>query len=175
MGLYSRYVLGRGAAHVVAIEPEPTNLACLKMNLAEEIAAGKVTVVGKGVWDSATELEMSVPHYNHGANSFVLHWEDSHSRKLPVVPLDDLVSELQLEKVDFIKMDIEGAERRAIKGATETITRFRPRLAIAAYHLDDDPAAVSELIHGMSSGYRVHAKTIEMLWAWPRQKVLFFN
>ncbi len=54
--------------------------------------------------------------------------------QLRTTTVDDIVNRLQLSKVDFIKMDIEGSEIEAIEGARETITRFHPVFAIASYH-----------------------------------------
>jgi len=65
------------------------------------------------------------------------------------------VSELKLERVDFIKMDIEGAERRALAGAYSTLKKYRPRLAIAAYHLPDDPEIIPRVVNSTWSGYRM--------------------
>ena len=48
-----------------------------------------------------------------------------------------MVADLGLDDLDLIKMDIEGAETRAILGARETLNRFRPRLAIATEHTED--------------------------------------
>lgn len=51
--------------------------------------------------------------------------------------LDDLIG-YGIDRVDFIKMDIEGGELAAIEGAADTIRRFRPRLGISIYHSIDD-------------------------------------
>ncbi len=63
--------------------------------------------------------------------------------------LDDLVAEAELDRVDFLKMDIEGAEPAALRGARTTLERWRPKLARAAYHAIDHlwqlPWFVSEL------------------------------
>jgi hypothetical protein len=69
------------------------------------------------------------------------------SVQVPLTTIDQLVNDLSLERVDFIKMDIEGSEQRAILGAKNTIARFKPRLAIAANHLDPEriPALVREI------------------------------
>ena len=45
-----------------------------------------------------------------------------------VFPLDEIVEQLELRRVDFIKVDIEGSERRALRGASRTIARFKPRM-----------------------------------------------
>lgn len=74
---------------------------------------------------------------------------DVHSKINPAFPIgecsnvdaisiDDFVKERKIEKVDFIKMDLEGCEMLALKGATETITKHRPQLAICIYHSYND-------------------------------------
>lgn len=69
--------------------------------------------------------------------------------KIRAVRIDDVVSELGLQRVDFIKADIEGAERYPLRGARETISRFSPRMALCVYHLHDDPEVVSDSVRSM--------------------------
>ena len=52
------------------------------------------------------------------------------SGKLRKVASGNLIGELKLEHVDFIKMDIEGAEPKALLGAQHTLTQFKPRLEV---------------------------------------------
>ena len=60
--------------------------------------------------------------------------------------IDQIAAELQLPAVDFIKMDIEGAEVEALKGARQTIRRYRPFLAIATEHTEDKVRNVRNVI-----------------------------
>ena len=174
VGLFTRYALGRGAGYVVAIEPDPTNLYCLRENLADEIASGKVTVIEAGVWDSRTNLTLYRPEDNPGANSFV--WEFQERLKgVPVMPLDDIVEEVKLARVDFIKMDIEGSERRALLGAKRTLERFKPRLAICTYHRPDDAKVIPQIIGELREDYRMHAKDLAHNWGSVNPKVVFFD
>ena len=69
--------------------------------------------------------------------------------------IDELVSDLKLERVDYIKMDIEGAERAALVGATGTIRRFHPRLTISMEHRYDDPKTIPKMVLSLWSGYRM--------------------
>lgn len=53
---------------------------------------------------------------------------------------------LKNEKVTFIKMDIEGLEMKAIKGASKIIKEQKPRLAICIYHKPDDFVSIPALL-----------------------------
>ena len=50
-------------------------------------------------------------------------------------------------------MDIEGAEQRALLGARQTIQRFRPRMALASYHLADDVEMIPQLVEQARDDY----------------------
>jgi FkbM family methyltransferase len=60
--------------------------------------------------------------------------------------LDSIVRELNLERVDFIKMDIEGGELDAVYGAKETIANFKPKIAISVYHRPTDSVEIRKTI-----------------------------
>jgi FkbM family methyltransferase len=154
VGVFSREALSLGARLVVAIEPAPINIECLRRNLAGEIAAGRVVVCEKGVWDREDMLRLREDESTSAMDGFV---KSENTREGPLVPLttlDRLVGELKLERVDFIKMDIEGAERRALAGGFRTLGRFHPRLEISVNHLPDDPEVVSGIVRQAWPGYR---------------------
>jgi len=67
--------------------------------------------------------------------------------------IDDVVHVMKLPKVDVIKMDIEGAEYAALRGAVRTIRRFGPRLSISAYHRPDDLFVLPMLIQAIRPDY----------------------
>jgi hypothetical protein len=66
-----------------------------------------------------------------------------------------MVAELHLDRVDFIKMDIEGAERHAIAGARTTIRRFHPCMALCLYHLPDDPLVIPAAVRSIDPNYQM--------------------
>lgn len=160
VGAFVATALRRGAAKVVAIEPVPRNVDALSKNFADQIASGKVIVVAKGLWDSDGVLPMWT-YKNSALDSFVLEsrWETKEQPvrvDLPLSRLDDIVRELGLRRVDFVKMDIEGAERRALEGARETIRRFKPRMAIAAENAPDDFEVLPKVVASVEGRYRTH-------------------
>ncbi len=176
VGVLTRYALDQGAARVVSIEPDPANILCLRRNFAKEIAAGTVLLVEKGVWNEVAEIQFE--HDVHDSSRHTFHHQpdaEVQSISIPVEPLDQIVEELGIEKVDFIKMDIEGAEREALEGAQETIKRFRPEMAICTYHRDDDPLAVRSEVARTGVPYAIHARTLAVAHKQVQPKVLFFR
>jgi hypothetical protein len=63
-------------------------------------------------------------------------------------------AEMWSDKINLIKIDTEGSEREILKGAKETIRRFKPRMAIAAYHLPDDKKMIPKLVLSIRDDYK---------------------
>ena len=154
IGESTRSALRMGARLVVAIELAPLTVECLRRNLSAEIAAGKVVVYPKGVWDKDEWLELSVDPNNAAENSVVRN-VGAKTVRVPLTTIDELVAELKLPRVDFIKMDIEGAERNALAGARNTILRFKPRMAVGTYHLADDYSRIPAVISSIRQDYQI--------------------
>ena len=155
IGTYSKTALAAGASKVLAIEPVPQNLECLRRNLSAEIAAGKVVLVEKGVWNKDDQLSINLDPKNQAGASFVgTHGGKVNTLLLPLTTIDAIVEETGLSRVDFIKMDIEGAERQALAGGRKTISRFHPRMAMSVYHLEDDTTVIPSLALSYWSGYQ---------------------
>lgn len=176
VGVYTRLALDAGAKIVVAIEPGPENVESLRRNFAQEIAAGRVILVPKGVWDKDDVLTLKVDPKNTAANTFVMDLKDAQAGvQVPLTTIDKLVAELDLERVDYIKMDIEGAEQRALRGAAATIARFHPRLALSAYHVPDDPVKIPELVRQAWDGYKMECGPCAEANGHIRPDVLYFR
>ena len=79
----------------------------------------------------------------------------SATQRVSVRTIDEVVTTLGLPRVDFIKMDIEGYEIPALKGACETLRRFAPKLAISAYHNPRDVVEIPKLIAQSNPDYSV--------------------
>ena len=75
--------------------------------------------------------------------------------QLKTTTIDELVRRLNLSKVDFIKMDIEGSEIEAIEGAKETINSFHSSFAVASYHAShfEDGKQTWEAVEAMLKEY----------------------
>lgn len=70
--------------------------------------------------------------------------------------IDHFVDERKVRRIDFIKMDIEGAELNALMGAIETIREHRPKLAICLYHRIEDFGEIPRFINELDLGYKFY-------------------
>ena len=113
-------------------------------------------VYPKGVWDPEETLSFEKEAQFSAGDRVVLQPQEPNEVELiPVTTIDRLVAELRLERVDFIKMHVEGAEHQAIAGAQVAISKFRPRLAISAHHQPDDAKRIPELVRLAWPHYRM--------------------
>ena len=155
IGLFTRLALDRGARTVIAFEPEPGNAACLKASFQRELQSGQVILVEAALWELTTRLQFSLPLTgDHFMGSVVI---DASADKIwvPAITLDEALAQLQVERVDFIKMDLGGAQREALAGATHTLAVDRPRMAIATQHFWSDRQVISKTVRRIQPGYQV--------------------
>ncbi len=83
------------------------------------------------------------------------------------IPLQfDSVDNIVRENVTFLKMDIEGAELKALEGARETITRDKPKLYVCAYHRNEDMFALPLKIKELCGDYKIYFRHHHYIPAW---------
>ena len=133
---------------VFAFEFLPENLALLRENVALNPAlAPRIEVIERAIWNVSGE---QVPYASNGPATAL----GSGDAAAETLSIDELVRERALPRVDFIKLDVEGAELAALRGAEETIRRFHPRLAVSLYHRNEDFAEIPRYL--AARGYRLH-------------------
>lgn len=81
------------------------------------------------------------------------------------VSLDSFILENNLNKIDFIKADIEGAERLMIRGGIKTIKRFKPKISICVYHRPNDAKTIKKMLKDIVPEYNIVIK-YKKLYAW---------
>lgn len=82
------------------------------------------------------------------------HVDDSGEETIKIVTLDEVID----ERPTFIKMDIEGAELSALKGAACIIKENSPKLAICVYHKPEDLYEILELIDSWGLHYKYYLR-----------------
>ena len=152
LGTFTRFALDKGARLVVAFEPELTNATCFKKTFAKEILENQVILIEAAAWESPGSLRFEPSgNWNTGTGSVYA----AGSLVVPAVTIDETVEHLGLDRVDFVKMDIEGSERHALKGAHRTLSRFGPRMVLCIYHREDDPELIPQIVLEARPSYLV--------------------
>lgn len=102
-----------------------------------------------GVWNKTDTLCFS----EMGAASSGV--SDKGDVQIKVRAIDDVK---ECHDATFIKMDIEGSELNALKGAEKTIRRNKPKLAICIYHSNEDMIRLAEYIHELNPEYKLYIR-----------------
>ncbi|WP_263139214.1 FkbM family methyltransferase [Pseudomonas sp. RIT-PI-AD] len=135
---------------IYAFEPDPGNYPRLVARMGEQgLPAVSLPV---GLSDSTACLR-----FNAGAGEGS-SLDPQGDTLIQVIRLDDLLAH---ERVDFLKLDIEGNEMQALEGARRLLLEQGPFLAIAAYHRWDDLWRIPTFIHGLGLGYKITLKLHE--------------
>lgn len=137
---------GANIKKIYAFEADPANFEQCRKYYAENNMVDKVEFIGKGLWD-----KKSVMRIGSGQSASDSSVGLTGNFTVEVTTLDGEVGD---DKVTFIKMDIEGAELKALKGAKETIAKNKPRLAICIYHKPEDIYEIPEYILSVVPEYR---------------------
>jgi FkbM family methyltransferase len=147
LGDFSAYSAVKGA-EVYAFEPVSAKCAVLHETERLNAGTGRIIPVQKALGDKAGTLSLPADPLLGASGPAVFE-------EAELTTIDRFVEETGLSRVDFIKADIEGAERLMLQGARETLKRFAPRLAICTYHLQDDPEVLEGLIKAANPAYTV--------------------
>lgn len=145
--LYASRCVGP-TGRVLALEPDPESFRLLRATF--ELNGGvppNVELLPVGLWKHSGELAFSGGNYLSSGLIDATDGTTGHSGSfsVPVQSLPDLVSRYGLTRLDFVKMDIEGAEIEAIEGAGNVLSILRPRFAIASYHLRNGRSTAENL------------------------------
>jgi FkbM family methyltransferase len=155
VGTFTRFALDHGASKVIAIEPEPLNAECFRRNLEAEIKAGRVILVEKGAWSSPGKLKLAIGRRNSGTSTFVDPDLDAAEVEVDVDTLDAILEGAGITHVDYMKIDVQGAEVDVLKGARLTIARFSPRMLFDADNRPDDYIVIPQTVASLSRNYGV--------------------
>lgn len=82
-----------------------------------------------------------------------------------IIEVDTIDSVLSGGKADLIKMDIEGAELSALRGAAKTIEKYGPDLVVCLYHKYEDPFTIPRYIKSLNSSYKLYIRSHHMFFS----------
>lgn len=162
IGLFSLYASSLGAKKVYAFEAVTETFKILKRNLALNGALKSVKTVNLalGAENGKAELKFNT----RGEGSSMIDCGDagvnreitySGRRMVKVAPLDSLVK----DRVNFIKIDVEGYEKEVLLGAERIIKEYKSILSLAAYHRPADKKTLPKVILGLRGDYKITLNT----------------
>jgi FkbM family methyltransferase len=126
--VFSNAVGSKGA--VFAFDPVADHIEVLEYNV-RQFPHCNVTPFSRGLSDLNVNCDpLRLNSYNPGFQSA--------TQALPLTTIDSLVEDKSINKIDFIKLDVEGSEIPALRGAQRSISIFQPKLAISLYHKPND-------------------------------------
>lgn len=138
--------------NIIALEPDEKNFRKLERKTE---GLPNLTRLNLGAWDKEETLFFAK---KSGRNSRL------EETGIPVNfnSVDNIVT----EKVTFIKMDIEGAELKALEGAKNTVAKYKPKLYVCAYHRNEDMFALPFKIKELYEGYKIYFRQHPYIPAW---------
>lgn len=136
---------------IIALEPDAKNYKKLVRNTEK---SENITCLNMGAWDKKDNLIFSA---KAGRNSKL----SAEGNSVKVTDIDSLNF-----PADFIKMDVEGSEMKALCGGEKTITERKPKLYVCAYHRNEDLYALPLKIWEMNKDYKIYFRHSKYIPAW---------
>ena len=145
---YIDYVNGNySKIYCFEAEPESINRTKTFINVN---GVKNIELIENALWDQKAALRFKLS----GAGGSRVIGQGDNSIEVQAISLDSLC----LDKCDFIKLDIEGAEEKALIGMKDTIQRLHPNLAISVYHKQDDLINISRIVRKMYPQYKLYLR-----------------
>ena len=153
MGVFSLLAAKKGAK-VFSFEPQPFFYSILCKNISINNFDNAIIPIPYGISDHKGQFLMHIDRENLLSASISIN-RGSDSRIINCTSIDQWVEENDIKHINFIKVDIEGAERLLLLGARNTILKWKPKLAISSYHYPDDPIVLKEIICSFNCNYKI--------------------
>lgn len=121
---------------VLAYEPTPSTFKLLNQTIRMNKLTGYVQGIAAAVGSETGEISFYVSdNAADNSNSLVAYKQDRalHTVTVPLTSIDQQVKHYELKRVDFIKIDVEGAEYDTLLGAWDTMEEFRPAVILAIH------------------------------------------
>lgn len=142
-----------GYKKIFAAEPDIKNFKRLTAN-TEDLENTFCFNVGISSFCGLAPFSM-----NGGRNSK----KEKGKKEIEFKTVDQLVEQ---NEITYIKMDVEGEEENALKGAKNTILRNKPKMLVSAYHKTDDLILLPETVFGIRDDYKLYIRHFKSLPAW---------
>lgn len=155
--VYAAMKVGPGGK-VICFEVDPYNTKVLESNLRLNNLSN-VIIVAKGLWSHGDDLDIEIAGKRSGIEPPQV--SDSATVRVHVTTADDELAALGIDRLDFVKMDIEGAEVEAIKGFRRLMRDHAPQFAVASYHRLSDGSRAYSYLGPLFEESHYHSETVD--------------
>jgi len=142
---------------IYAIEALPLNFKILKKIIKEKNLNKVIVPIEAAISSRNGTYYLSSNNNLKDPRATLIINKKNETKAIKVLTLDYLFTKLYPTKIDFIKMDIEGAEKDAVYGGKKIIKTYKPKMVIAAYHKPNHIWELPELLHKLNKNYSIYA------------------
>lgn len=137
---------------IYAFEPDNENI---NKYISSDNKIDKVEIVNAAAWYCDTELCFDKGREQEHGQGTASCISDIGNYKVNARSIDSVLGG---GRCTFIKMDIEGSELNALRGAEKTIKKYHPKLAICIYHKPEDIVEIPQYIHNICADYKMYIR-----------------
>jgi len=153
LGAFTRFALRHfEVKKLIAFEPDPGLAECYRRTFEAEIRGGSVVLIEAAAWRRKERILLPLPPIRHVEGR-------RHARKdsveVQAVTIDETLARLGIGDIGYMKINVGGAERHVLAGATETLRRSRPRMTVCNSHQRDDVPVLREIVAAAQPEYEV--------------------
>jgi FkbM family methyltransferase len=158
--MFGRVVGNEGK--VYAFEPDPLNYACFNENIKIARAVSgleNISIIKKAVWKNSLGIEFSSEGAMGSSAAEIVGSTRGNVITVPSISIADFCEQNAIEKIDFIKMDIEGGEINVLESSKEILEKLRPKMIIEPHYVGNElsTSACQQILE--SIGYEVNLIT----------------
>jgi FkbM family methyltransferase len=135
---------------IYCFEPGDEQYEKLKMQADKYENSEKIILIKKALLDKNTIVYFRID----GSGSCITKNDENEVIEVACTTIDDVTD----DRVSLIKMDVEGSELEALKGAERVIRRFKPKLMICVYHKPEDIIEIPKYIESLNLGYKFYLR-----------------
>lgn len=170
-GFFCNFAFLKGAGKIIAIEPIYELHNALYKSFEKERSEGRFFVETAGLGKEPGVMNLTLDP-DRPCEASLDHSLGSNA--VEIITIDEIIDRYKLSKEGFIKMDIEGNEMAALRGAQNTLKTLKPRLAIAVYHEYENARECAAIIKDIRPDYHIEFRG---MYGWfdgkPRPYLLF--
>lgn len=141
---------------------EPCSEVMEDLNKQSKLNEGRIIPVNCALSDYIGTSQYSIAGSQGKLVNEENNSDNSSFENVKVTTIDEFVKANNIKKVDFIKADIEGAERDMLRGAVNVLKTFSPKLSICTYHLPDDKEVLEKIVKDANPKYNVIHRYMKM-------------